>query len=82
MYNEIKDVFPNSLFYVAFESTGNMCIASEEFEEELDLDLMLLTLTGNSITNYQTEPNLVQFPLFVTPKYFKFKIEYEECNFF
>ena len=50
-------MFHDSIFYVAFDTNGDICVASHNITETIDLEYVLYGITGKTLNEYQaSEP--------------------------
>jgi len=52
LITELNDMFHNAILYAAFANNRDVCIASANIPNEIDLEYVLLSLTGNSINEF------------------------------
>lgn len=49
LISELRDMFPNATLFVAFSTRGAVCVASEDIPNRIDLEYILITLTGKTL---------------------------------
>lgn len=52
LITELNDMFHNATLYAAFADNRDVCIASADIPNEVDLDYILISLTGNSMNEF------------------------------
>lgn len=52
LITELNDMFHNATLYAAFADNRDVCIASADIPSEVDLDYILISLTGNSMNEF------------------------------
>ena len=57
LITELKEFFHDPIFYVAFDSNGDICVASNNVTGPINLDEVLIGITGKTLIEYQaSEP--------------------------
>ena len=52
LISELRDMFPNSTLFVSFSELGEVCVASDNIPTRIDLEYVLITLTGKTLNEF------------------------------
>jgi hypothetical protein len=52
LITELNDMFHNATLYAAFADNRDICIASSNIPRDIDLDYVLISLTGSSVNEF------------------------------
>ena len=75
---ELNEYFIDSIFYVAFDSNGDICVASNNVTGSINLDKVLTGITGKTLNDYQTSEPFFDIDLEPQVELFQLKAAFIE----